>query len=72
MKFIPIALAGLLVASFVGIADAAPQKGKSDATAQRQARCQAQAAKRYSAVRFLARRDYVRRCMGQGRKAKSA
>jgi hypothetical protein len=38
------------------------------ARAQQEASCKAQAAKKYSAVRFLARRDYVKTCMGQASK----
>jgi hypothetical protein len=33
--------------------------------AQLQAQCQAQAKKKYSAIHFLKRRDYVKNCMHQ-------
>lgn len=46
-------------------AEAATKKSRDANVAQREASCKAQAAKKYSAVRFLARRDYVNRCMGQ-------
>jgi hypothetical protein len=70
-----IALAAILVAGVS--ADAATTKGKNTATAQREASCKAQAAKKYSAIRFMARRDYVEKCVGQttmakGKKAKKA
>jgi hypothetical protein len=43
-------------------ADAAAKK---HGTAQLQAQCQAQAKKKYSAIHFLKRRDYVKNCMHQ-------
>lgn len=65
MKFILMALAGLMVTAMAVVADAAPQKGKSNAATDKRAACQAQAARRYSAIHFLARRNYVRNCMGE-------
>jgi hypothetical protein len=44
-------------------ADAAAKK--SPGMAQLQAQCQAQAKKKYSAIHFLKRRDYVKHCMHQ-------
>jgi hypothetical protein len=70
MKYISMALVGMAAAFMVVTAEAAPKAGKGDAMAQKRTACQAQAARRYSAIRFLARRDYVRRCMGEGRSAK--
>jgi hypothetical protein len=71
-----IAIAAVILAVAVP-AHAATRKAGDTAMAQREASCKAQAAKKYSAVRFLARRDYVNRCMGQaamgkGKKAKKA
>ena len=67
--------AGLLAVSFAASADAAPKKNA--VTAQKEASCKAQAAKKYSAIRFLARRDFVNRCMSnvaasKAKKAKKA
>ena len=62
MKFIiTIVSAGLLAAAFAGSADAAKKSG----SAQLQAQCEAQAKKKYSAIHFLKRRDYVKSCMHQ-------
>jgi hypothetical protein len=55
--------AALLAASFAVTAEAATKKSRDANVAQREASCKAQAAKKYSAVRFLARRDFVNRCM---------
>jgi hypothetical protein len=63
-------LLGLIVLSMTIVAEAAPKGGNGDPTAQKRAACQTQAARRFSAFRFLARRDYVRRCMGETRRAK--
>jgi hypothetical protein len=65
-----IAIAAAILA-VAGPAQAATKKAGDTAMAQREASCKAQAAKKYSAVRFLARRDYVNRCMGQATMAKS-
>ena len=54
----------LLVGSFAMHADAATKK-KDSAMAQREAACQQQAKKKYSAIHFLKRRDYVKNCMHQ-------
>lgn len=56
-------------------AEAATKTGKDAAVAQREASCKAQAAKKFSAVRFMARKDYVDKCMGRtvaGKKQKPA
>jgi len=55
--------AGLLAGSFVVSADAATKK--SQAMAQQQAQCQAMAKKKYSAVHFLKRREFVKQCMAR-------
>ena len=59
---ITIVTAGLLAVAFAVSADAGPKKAGS---AQLQAQCQAQAKKKYSAIHFLKRRDYVKNCMHQ-------
>ena len=68
---IAIAIAAAIIGSALPAA-AAPQKSRDAALAQREASCKAQAAKKYSAIRFLARRDYVNKCMGQTAQAKAA
>src|SRR5262249_35749489 len=60
---ITILAAGLLAPAFAIAAHAATQK--SPGKAQLQAQCQAQAKKKYSAIHFLKRRDYVKNCMHQ-------
>jgi hypothetical protein len=70
MKYLLAGLTATIVMSMAIVADAAPKGGMGDALAQKRSACQAQAAKRYSAVRFLARRDYVRRCMGEKRRSR--
>jgi hypothetical protein len=57
-----IVAAGLLASSFAVSADAAAKK-KDPAVAQRQAECQAQAKKKYTAIHFLKRRAFVKKCM---------
>lgn len=57
--------AGLLAVSFAAGAGAVTKKDNAKALAQREASCKAQAAKKYSAIHFLKRRDFVNRCMGQ-------
>jgi hypothetical protein len=52
-------------------AEAAAKKDRDAALAQREAACKAQAAKKYSAIRFLARGEYVNKCMGQNAQAKA-
>lgn len=54
--------AGLLAVSFTVSADAATKKKKVTSI---EASCKAQAAKKYSAIHFMKRRDYVKRCVGQ-------
>jgi hypothetical protein len=65
-----IALAATIFATG-GYAQAATSKGKNTAMAQREASCKAQAAKKYSAIRFMARRDYVNKCMNPTTMAKA-
>jgi hypothetical protein len=60
-SIITIVTAGLLAVAFAASADAAPKKSGS----AQQAQCQAQAKKKYSAIHFLKRRDYVKNCMHQ-------
>jgi hypothetical protein len=60
-SIVTIVAAGLLAGAFTVSADAAKKHG----TAQLQAQCQAQAKKKYSAIHFLKRRDYVKNCMHQ-------
>jgi hypothetical protein len=55
--------AALIATSFAVSAEAAAKK--SAAVAQKETACKAEAAKKYSVVRFMARRDYVQRCMGE-------
>jgi hypothetical protein len=61
-SIITIVAAGLLAGAFAVSADAA---AKRSGAAQLQAQCQAQAKKKYSAIHFLKRRDYVKSCMHQ-------
>jgi hypothetical protein len=56
--------AGLLAVSFAANADAATKKEHGKAVAQHEASCKAQAAKKYSAIHFLKRRNFVKHCMG--------
>jgi Flp pilus assembly protein TadB len=63
-SIITIVAAGLLAGAFAVSADAAAKK-KSSGMAQLQAQCQAQAKKKYSAIHFFKRRDYVKNCMHQ-------
>jgi hypothetical protein len=51
-------------------AEAATKKGS--AMAQREASCKAQAAKKYSTIHFVKRRDFVNQCMGRSQTAKAA
>jgi hypothetical protein len=57
-----IAIAAAVLA--IGIAPAGAAKKGDAAYAQREASCKAQAAKKFSAIRFLARKDFVDKCMG--------
>ena len=54
--------AGLLAGSFAISADAGTKKS---GMAEVKAQCQAQAKKKYSAIHFMKRRDYVKNCMNQ-------
>jgi hypothetical protein len=65
-----IAVAAVIVGSALS-AEAASRKDRNAALAQREASCKAQAAKKYSAIRFMARGEYVNRCMGQNAQAKA-
>jgi hypothetical protein len=60
-------LAAALVASFAVSADAATTKQK--VSAEVQASCNAQAAKKYSAIHFIKRRNFVNNCVAQHAKA---
>jgi len=62
-SIVTIVAASLLAGAFAVSADAAAKK---HGTAQLQAQCQAQAKKKYSAIHFLKRRDYVKNCMLRG------
>jgi hypothetical protein len=64
-----IAISAAILAT--GVTAQAATKDRNAALAQREASCKAQAAKKYSAIRFLARRDYVNKCMGQNAQAKA-
>ena len=61
-SILTILVAGLLAGSFAISADAASKKS---GMAQLKAQCEAQAKKKYSAIHFLKRRDYVKNCMHQ-------
>ena len=65
-----VAVAAAILAAGVS-AEAATAKGKNAAMAQREASCKAQAAQKFSAIRFMARRDYVDKCMGRDAQAKA-
>jgi len=60
-------LATAVVMSFAVSADAAGNKQKVSADVQ--ASCKAEAAKKYSAVHFMKRRDFVNNCIAQHAKA---
>jgi hypothetical protein len=66
-KLLISALATVLVASFAVSAEAASNKQKASADVQ--ASCKAQAAKKYSAIHFMKRRDFVNNCVAQHAKA---
>jgi len=61
-SLVTIIAAGLLAGSFAISADAATKKS---GMAEVKAQCQAQAKKKYSAIHFMKRRDYVKNCMNQ-------
>jgi hypothetical protein len=63
-----LALAAAVMATGVS-AEAATKK--DPAMAQREASCKAQAAKKYSTIHFLKRRDFVNQCMGRTDTAKA-
>jgi hypothetical protein len=66
-KLLISALAAALVVSFAVSAEAAGTKQK--VSAEVQASCKAQAAKKYSAIHFLKRRNFVNNCVAQHAKA---
>jgi hypothetical protein len=66
-KLLISALATALVASFAVSAEAAGNKHKVSADVQ--ASCKAQAAKKYSAIHFMKRRNFVNDCVAQHAKA---
>ena len=66
-KLLISALTTTLVASFAVSAEAAGNKQKVSADVQ--ASCKAQAAKKYSAIHFMKRRDFVNNCVAQHAKA---
>ena len=66
-KLLISALATALVASFAVSTEAAGNKQKVSADIQ--ASCKAQAAKKYSAIHFMKRRDFVNNCVAQHAKA---
>jgi hypothetical protein len=61
------ALATAVVVSFAVSAEAAGSKQK--VSAEVQASCKAQAAKKYSAIHFIKRRNFVDNCVAQHAKA---
>jgi len=69
-----ISIAMVVAAAIVSLAlpaEASSRKDRNAALAQREASCKAQAAQKYSAIRFMARREYVNKCMGQNAQAKA-
>jgi hypothetical protein len=46
-------------------------EGKNTVRAERQASCQTQAAKKYSAIHFIKRNQFVKNCMGETTHAKA-
>jgi BMFP domain-containing protein YqiC len=66
-KLLISALATALVASFAVSAEAAGNKQKVSADVQ--ASCKAQAAKKYSAIHLMKRRNFVNNCVTQHAKA---
>jgi hypothetical protein len=61
-SIVTVIAAGLFASAFAMSADAAAKK---PGMAQVKAQCAAQAKKKYSAIHFLKRRDYVKHCMHQ-------
>jgi hypothetical protein len=66
-KLLISTLATALVASFAVSAEAAGDKQK--VSAEIQASCKAQAAKKYSAIHFIKRHNFVNNCVAQHAKA---
>lgn len=66
-KLLISVLATALVASFAVSAEAAGNKHKVSADVQ--ASCKAQAAKKFSAIHFMKRRNFVNDCVAQHAKA---
>jgi hypothetical protein len=64
------ALAIVAAVMATGVSAEAATK-KDPAMAQREASCKAQAAKKYSTIHFLKRRDFVNQCMGSTDTAKA-
>ena len=62
-KLLISTLATALVISFAVSAEAAGNKQR--VSAEVQASCKAQAAKKYSAIHFMKRRDFVNNCVAQ-------
>lgn len=68
-KLLISATAAALVMSFAVSAEAAGNKQKVSADVQTS--CKAQAAKKYSAIHFLKRRNFVNNCIAQHANAKA-
>ena len=68
-KLVIPTLAAALAMSFAVTAEAA---GNKQVSADVQASCKAQAAKKFSAIHFLKRRDFANNCIAQHAKAKPA
>jgi hypothetical protein len=66
-KLLISVLASALVASFAVSAEAADNRQKVSADVQ--ASCKAQAAKKYSAIHFMKRHNFVNNCVAQHAKA---
>ena len=67
-KLLISTVAAALVASFAVSAEAA---GNKKVSADVQASCKAQAAKKFSAIHFLKRRNFVNNCVAQHANAKA-
>ena len=66
-------LTAIAVAAAVFAASVPAQAAaKTMAMAQREASCKADAAKKFSAIHFLKRREFVNNCMGRTTHAKAA
>ena len=65
-------LTAVAIAAAVLATGVPAQAAKKDpAMAQREASCKAQAAKKFSAIHFMQRRDFVNQCMGRTTTAKA-